>query len=160
MPQFPTPAEADELQIAYIRALDRRDMQAWMACFSKGDGAYTCIGRENEEQGLPLPLMLDDCPARLRDRVKYVTKVWVGTYEDYQTRHFVQRLEAKELPNGSLTIQSNFVVSYTTMRGASEILVTGVYEDIVNVENGVPVFASKTAVLDTTVTPRYLVYPV
>lgn len=160
MPQSLTQSEADALQIAYIRALDRRDMPSWMACFSKSAGAYTCIGGENEDQGLPLALMLDDCPARLQDRVKFVTEVWVGTFEDYQTRHFVQRLEVKELANGSLAVQSNFVVAYTTMRGASEILVTGIYDDIITVEHGAPIFTSKKAILDTTVTPRYLVYPV
>ena len=156
----PTIEQADELQIAYLHALDRRDMRAWMESFSVRDGSYACIARENEEQGLSLALMLDDCPARLHDRVKYITEVWVGTFEDYHTRHFVQRLSTSALDGDLLSVSSNFIVAYTTMRGRSEILVTGAYEDVIAIENGRACFKSQKAVLDTIVTPRYLVYPV
>lgn len=152
--------QADELQTAYLRALDMRDMRAWMESFSAQHGSYACIARENEEQGLPLALMLDDCPARLLDRVQYVTEVWVGTFEDYQTRHFVQRLSTSRIGSDLLSVSSNFMVAYTTMKGRSEILVTGTYEDVMAIEGGRACFRSKKAVLDTTVTPRYLVYPV
>lgn len=152
--------QADELQIAYLSALNRRNIRAWMESFSKQHGSYTCIARENEEQGLPLALMLDDCPERLLDRVKYITEVWAGTFEDYHTRHFVQRLSSSVVDGGLLSVSSNFVVAYTTMKGRSEILVTGTYEDVIANEGGRVCFKSKRAVLDTTVTPRYLVYPV
>jgi anthranilate 1,2-dioxygenase small subunit len=152
--------QADQLQTAYLNALDRRDMRAWMESFSRLKGSYTCIARENEEQQLPLALMLDDCPERLLDRVKYITEVWVGTFEDYHTRHFVQRLSSRGIEGDMLSVTSNFLVAYTTVQGRSEILVTGTYEDVIVIEDGRACFKSKRAVLDTTVTPRYLVYPV
>jgi anthranilate 1,2-dioxygenase small subunit len=152
-------ARLDELQVEYVRALDDRDLAAWLACF-RADGSYTCIARENEEQGLPMPLMLDDCGERLRDRVKFITEVWSGTYEDYRTRHFTQRLRCvREAPDVYL-VTSNVLVLYTTPAGASEVLVSGTYEDRIVVDGGVAAFASKRAVLDTDVTPRYLVYPI
>jgi hypothetical protein len=49
---------------------------------------------------------------------------------------------------------------FTTARGDSELLVVGTYVDKVMVRGGVARFKSKRAILDTTVTPRYLVYPV
>lgn len=149
----------DALQTDYVRALDRRDWAAWLDCFAD-PGSYVCIARENEDQGLPLPLMMDDCTARLRDRVKFITEVWAGTFEEYTTRHFVQRLEAKEISPGRYRVESNVLVAYTTPRGQSEILCAGAYDDEVVVAGGRVRFAAKRAVLDTVVTPRYLVYPV
>lgn len=152
-------AGIDALQIRYVRSLDRRDWAEWLGCFSQ-EGSYVCLSRENEEQGLPLPLMMDDCPERLRDRVKMITEVWAGTYEDYATRHFVQRLESRTQGPSLYAVESNVLVAYTNRRGISEILVAGSYRDEVVVEGGRAVFKSKTAVIDTVATPRYLVYPV
>ena len=104
--------------------------------------------------------MLDDCRARLKDRVKFITEVWSGTYEDYSTRHFVQRFECAPAAAGRVAVLTNFMVSYTNRRGGSEILVTGVYEDEIDVANGAARFRAKRAVLDTVTTPRYLVYPI
>ena len=152
-------ARIDALQIDYVRALDRRDLQGWADCFGES-GSYTCISRENEEQGLALAIMLDDSRARILDRVSYITKVWAGTFEDYTTRHFVQRLTCAQAASGLVTVESNFMLAYTTARGRSELLVAGLYHDEIELGVERALFRSKRAVLDTTTTPRYLVYPV
>jgi 3-phenylpropionate/cinnamic acid dioxygenase small subunit len=152
-------ARIDALQAKYLAALDIRDLKAWLDCFAD-EAAYICITRENHDAGLPVALMMDDSRARLRDRVKFVTEVWSGTFEDYVTRHFVQRIESKELENGSIDVLTNFMVCYTNRRGGSDILVSGVYKDIVDVNGAAPRFISKHAILDNVTTPRYLVYPV
>jgi anthranilate 1,2-dioxygenase small subunit len=146
----------DDLQTRYIRALDRKDMEAWLATFAK-DGQYVVIPSENEESGLPLALMLDDCYERLVDRVAYVTKVW--SFDEYQMRHFVQRIQAK--PDGdAFRVESNFTVFYTDQEGQSGILALGRYEDLVTVEDGVASFRSKRVVYDNFVLPTNLVYPI
>ena len=152
-------AQVDDLQMMYLSALDRHDLEGWLNCFAE-EASYTCITRENDEAGLPVALMLDDCRARLKDRVKFVNEVWSGTFEDYTTRHFVQRFKCTTATDGGIKVLSNFMVSYTNRRGASDILVTGVYQDEIQIANGGPLFKSKRAVLDTVTTPRYLVYPV
>jgi 3-phenylpropionate/cinnamic acid dioxygenase small subunit len=155
-------AQVDALQMKYLAALDRHDLAAWLDCFAK-EASYVCITRENVDDGLSVALMMDDCRARLRDRVKFVTEVWSGTFEDYTTRHFVQRFDctAGAGPDSTVTVRSNFMVSYTNRRGASDILVTGVYEDEIALGGGDDAkFKSKRAILDTVTTPRYLVYPV
>ena len=151
-------AGIDALQMTYLAALDQRDFDAWLDCFAD-EAAYTCITRENHDAGLPLALMMDDTRARLRDRVKFIKEVWSGTYEDYATRHFVQRIDSKPLDKSYIGVVTNFMVAYTNRRGGSDILVTGIYEDTVDV-HGSPKFLSKRAILDTVTTPRYLVYPV
>jgi anthranilate 1,2-dioxygenase small subunit len=152
-------ARVDALQVRYLAALDRHDLKAWLACFAE-DGSYICITRENQDAGFPVALMLDDTGARLKDRVKFVDEVWSGTFEDYATRHFIQRLECTPAENGRFKVLSNFMVSYTNSRGGSDILVTGVYEDEIEFDGEQARFRSKRAVMDTVTTPRYLVYPV
>jgi 3-phenylpropionate/cinnamic acid dioxygenase small subunit len=151
-------ARIDALQVQYLAALDRHDMKGWLACFID-DGSYVCITRENDDAGLPVAMMLDDTGARLKDRVKFVDEVWSGTFEDYATRHFVQRLECTQ-DGGRVKVLSNFMVSYTNRRGGSDILVTGVYEDEIDLSANEARFRAKRAVLDTVTTPRYLVYPI
>jgi 3-phenylpropionate/cinnamic acid dioxygenase small subunit len=152
-------AQVDDLQMAYLAALDRHDLGAWLECFAE-EASYTCITRENDEAGLPVALMLDDCRARLKDRVKFVNEVWSGTFEDYSTRHFVQRFKCTMAQDGGVNVLSNFMVSYTNRRGGSDILVTGVYEDDIRLGGEGALFRAKRAILDTVTTPRYLVYPV
>lgn len=154
-----TLARIDALQVRYMRALDTRNIEAWSECF--GDTAsYICIARENVEQDLPLAIMMDDSRARIGDRVKYIGDVWAGTFEDYQTRHFVQRLDCVMRSPGLFAVESNLLVAYVSPRGRSELLVVGTYEDEILLGHDGAKFASKKAVLDTVTTPRYLVYPV
>jgi len=150
--------QVDELQMKYLAALDRHDMKAWLACFAE-EGSYVCITRENHDAGLPVALMLDDCGARLRDRVKFIDEVWSGTFEDYATRHFVQRIECTS-SDGGVKVLTNFMVSYTNRRGGSDILATGVYEDEIDLGGNGARFRLKRAIMDTVTTPRYLVYPI
>ncbi len=154
-----TLARIDALQQRYARVLDARDMAGWAGCFGE-NASYICIPRENVEQDLPVALMMDDSLARIHDRVTYIAKVWVGTFEDYQTRHFVQRIDCARRGPGLVAVESNFMVAYTSARGRSEILVAGTYEDAIELGPGDATFRAKKAVLDTVTTPRYLVYPV
>jgi anthranilate 1,2-dioxygenase small subunit len=149
----------DALQVRYARALDRRDLTAWLDCFAS-EASYTCTHRENVEQGLPLALMMDDCTERLRDRVKFITEVWAGIFEDYWTRHFFQRLEHRVQDDQLCTVTSNFSVFYTTNDGLSAVLAVGSYEDEVIIMPKGAKFRSRRAILDTSTLPRYLVYPV
>ena len=156
-------AAIDAINLKYVEALDSKEMNKWLDVFSDDDiASYICTSRENVDRGLPLALMMDDCKARLFDRVTYVTKIWAGTFEDYQTRHFVQRVRAERISDSDFKVWSNFLVLYTpNSAGSSGVLATGVYEDVIRLassQNEARIL-SRRAVLDTTVLPRYLVYP-
>jgi anthranilate 1,2-dioxygenase small subunit len=151
--------QIDALQMSYIAALDSKDMQGWLDSFT-ADGSYVCIANENEESGLPLALMMDDCHERLEDRVTYVTKVWAGTFEDYQTRHFVQRIACTPKGGDLYETVSNFTVFYTDSAGNTGTLVCGRYVDQIVLGNGGAKLKSRRAVMDTNVAPRYIVYPI
>lgn len=150
----------DALQNLYVAALDGKDMDGWLATFSQRDDAsYICRSAENESMGLPIALMLDDCRARLKDRITFVTKIWRGTFQDYRTRHFTQRLSCDRLTEDTFRLRSNFSIEYTLDPSATAILAAGAYEDVVVLEGDEARFLSKRAVYDTTILPQYIVYP-
>ena len=153
-------ALVDDLQRRYVEALDHRDLNAWLDCFCQNAASsYFCISAENVENKLPIGLMYDDCRARLEDRVTFITKVWVGTYQPYRTRHFVQRIGACKRTGGQLHLVSNFSIAITPEGGTSSLLAVGQNADVIELDRGEPRFLSKRAVYDTTVLPRYIVYP-
>lgn len=153
-------ARLDGLQNRYISALDGRDMPGWLVTFSeRKDASYFCRSAENESMGWPIALMLDDCRARLEDRITFVTKIWKGTFQDYRTRHFTQRLSCEKMADDTYRVRSNFSIEYTFEPNATAILAAGVYEDVIVMEGDEPRFLSKRAIYDTTVLPQYVVYP-
>lgn len=155
-------AAVDTLLLRYIDALDGKDMNRWLDTFAEEDAAsYICISHENLDRGLSIGFMYDDCRARLEDRVTFVTRIWAGTFQDYRTRHFVQRVAAEQIDATSLKIRSNFTVFMTPEdSGVSEVLSAGIYNDVIRIGNGGPRILSRNAILDTSVLPRYLVYPI
>lgn len=160
----PVPAHTaqaiDDLQARYIHALDTKNFHAWTETFSTEPGAsYFCISAENHERNLPIALMYDDCRDRIEDRVVFIERIWVDTFQDYRTRHFIQRTHLEEREAGLYAVQTNFSILYTPETGRSAVQVVGAYLDEVVVEQGSAKFRSKRAVYDTTVLPRYIVYP-
>jgi salicylate 5-hydroxylase small subunit len=156
-------AALDALLLADASALDSKNMQGWLSNYvEEDDASYICRSAENSENDLGVGFMFDDCRARLEDRVTFVNKIWAGTFQDYRTRHFVQRTHLERLDATSLAVFSNFSVFMTPQdTGVSQLLAVGRYLDTVRVrqEGGVKLKARRVE-LDTSVLPRYLVYPI
>jgi 3-phenylpropionate/cinnamic acid dioxygenase small subunit len=152
-------AQIDALQNRYIAAVDGKDMAGWAGCFSERDDAsYICRSAENEDNGWTIALMYDDCRARIEDRIMFITKIWAGTFQDYRTRHFVQRVSC-DREGGSWRVRSHFSIEYTLDPERTRTLAAGVYEDVVEIIGGEARFVSKKALYDTTILPQYIVYP-
>nr|WP_244959151.1 aromatic-ring-hydroxylating dioxygenase subunit beta [Novosphingobium marinum] len=151
----------DELQSVYIEALDCKDMAGWLNAFVDDPAAsYVCISRDNVERGLRVAMMLDDCRDRLIDRGTFIGEIWAGTFQDYRTRHFAQRVRATRRSDGLVDMVSHFSVIFTPDdTGISQLLAAGVYEDVIHLEEERATFMSRRAVTDTAVLPRYLVFP-
>lgn len=152
--------QIDELQIEYMDALDRKDMKGWLGTFSV-DGRYSCKTLESEQNKWTIALIADDCYARLEDRVKFVDQVWVGTFQDYQTRHVVQRLTSAIDTNSVVRMRSNFVVTFTRSdNGKTAVYAAGTYHDVIQLSGEGSRFIEKRAVIDAPVLSHYTVYPV
>jgi 3-phenylpropionate/cinnamic acid dioxygenase small subunit len=155
-------AALDALLLADASALDGKDMQGWLSNYAEEDAAsYFCRSAENTENNLALGFMYDDCRARLEDRVTFVNDIWVGTFQDYRTRHFVQRVRYERVDASTVDMRSNFSVFMTPQdSGVTQVLAAGQYLDTVRIgESGGLKLLSRRAELDTSVLPRYLVYP-
>ena len=151
----------DELQLRYIDALDSRDMKAWLETFSAvPEASYICTTAESMAAHRAVALILDDCHGRLEDRVTFVNKVWQGTYQEYQTRHLIQRTRCGLAAPRRFEVRTNFIVAFTPSdSGSADILSTGVYLDQVVLDDAGAKFLSRRAVTDTSVLPHYIVYP-
>lgn len=161
LPDACTLALVDALQTGYILALDEKNLQQWLASFAMADDAsYVCTSADVVEAGLPVALMMDDCRARLEDRVTFINKVWAGTFQDYRTRHFVQRVLCSPAGNNRYDVRTNFHITYTSEASRdTRILASGIYEDVVAIDDNAARFLSKRAVTDNATMPRYVVYP-
>jgi anthranilate 1,2-dioxygenase small subunit len=153
-----TPVELiEELQCRYVRALDGKRLDSWLGLFAR-DGQYFVIPADNEAAGLPLALMMDDCYERLEDRVNYVNKVW--TFDDYQTRHFVQRLHVEQTGDGLYAVESNVAIFMSDSEGKIQPLAMGRYDDRVRIDgDGSALFRSKRVIVDSFCFPSNIVYP-
>lgn len=154
-------AKIDDLQTRYMRAVDSKNMDGWLNTFcSDGDTAYICTTAESVEANRPLALILDDCRARLEDRVTFVTKIWAGTYSSYRTRHIITRTNCNVLEDGLISAETNFAVFCTPSdTGRAEMFATGVYLDRINVDGAEALFRSRKVITDNALIERYLVYP-
>ncbi len=95
-------------------------------------------------------MIRDASSGRIQDRVKYVTEVWRGTFEDYQCRHFVHRTLCSIVHGELIAAESNVLVTYTDVRGRSGVLATGTYHDQIALKaEGGARFRSKRVILDT-----------
>ena len=148
------------LERRYAEALDSQRLDLWLDCFAE-DGSYFVIGADNDAEGLPLCLMMDDCRERLEDRVTFVTEIWPGSFEDYRTRHFIQplRLESDGDASGLFRAVANFTVLATDTRGRTSLFITGEYRDRIRVTGDECRYVERRVVMDTFTTPGVVVYP-
>jgi len=148
------------LERRYVEALDSRRLDAWLDGFAE-DGSYFVIGADNDADGLPLCLMMDDCRERLEDRVTFVTEVWPGSFEDYRTRHFIQplRLESEGEVSGLFRAVANFTVFATDAKGRTSLFIAGEYRDRIRIAGDDCRYVERRVVMDTFTTPGVVVYP-
>lgn len=154
-------AAIEELNARYIEALDSQDMQAWLATFMQEPAAsYICTTAESEQAGLRIAIILDDCYARLQDRVTFVTRIWAGTYQEYRTRHFVQRTFWRQSGPGAYELRSNFNIAYThSDTKLTDTFIAGRYVDRVRIADNRAWLLQRKAVVDGSMLPRYVTYP-
>ena len=156
-------ARVRDLERRYADAVDSRRMDAWLDCFTE-DGSYYVIAADNESDDLPLCLMMDDCRERLEDRATFVRDIWPGSFEDYQTRHFIQPLRLEPEPgaktgSGMFRALANFTVFATDARGRTGLFIAGQYRDRIRVNGGDCRYVERRVVMDTFTTPGVVVYP-
>lgn len=139
------------LNAHYGDALDRFDLAAWKALFTR-DAVYRTQARENFDLGLPLAAIYLDGHGMMTDRITGIEKTLV--FAPRHTRHIIglPKLEG----TGART---PFIVVQTVTTGLPEILATGCYHDTLSATPDGLRLSSRNAVYDNALIPNSLVYP-
>jgi anthranilate 1,2-dioxygenase small subunit len=148
--------EIQALLDAYVSALDNDRLEEWPDFFTE-DCLYEIVPKENEDQGLPAPIIHCDNRRMLRDRV--VSLRHANIFAPVTYRHFLSGLTwARD--GDAIRADCNYLVISTGQTGQSNVYQTGLYHDIiVRTDSGLR-FASKRVIYDTSRVQTLLAIPI
>lgn len=136
--------ELERLHSRYAHALDADRLEDWPGFFTE-DGVYRIATAENEERGLPLPVLYAEGRAMLRDRVASLRHA--NIYEPQRYRHLVSCTLIE--PEGAIVRSvSNFLVVRIMQDGQAVLFASGRYLDRV-VLAPEPLYAERVVVCDS-----------
>jgi len=145
------------LQDRYVAILDNDRIEEWPAMFTE-DCLYQIISKENEDFGLPAPVIHCDNARMLRDRV--VALRHANIYEKPLYRHCLSGMEWQQESADSYAVQTSYVVINTSQEGVSTIFQAGRYLDkVVRTPEGLR-FKSKRCIYDTSRVQTLLAFPI
>ena len=144
------------LQDRYVATLDNDRIEEWPGFFTE-DCLYEIVSKENEDQGLPAPVIHCDNVRMLRDRVLALRHA--NIYEKPQYRHCLSGLEWGAESNG-FWMRTSYVVVNTALDGTSAVYQAGLYIDhVVRLAEGLR-FRSKRCIYDTLRVQTLLAFPI
>ncbi len=149
--------EMQELQDRYIATIDNDRLEEWPELFVE-DCLYEIMPRENEELGLPAPLMRCESGAMLRDRVLSLRHA--NIFEQPTYRHMVSGFAVERVDEAAVTMSCNYLVVNTSQEGSTSIYQAGRYLDRVVQTPAGWRFKSKRAIYDTLRVQTLLAYPI
>ncbi len=144
------------LQDEYIATLDTDALELWPEMFVD-DCLYEIIPKENEDLGLPAPVIYCDSKAMLRDRVVSLRNA--NIFQPAVYRHFVSGLSFISA-EGRVEMRSSYLVINTSQLGQSTVYQTGRYHDVVVRDGDRWRFKSKRAIYDTSRIQTALAVPI
>ncbi len=149
--------ELADLQDRYVAAIDNDRIEEWPGFFVD-DCLYEIVSKENEDAGLPAPVIHCDGIRMLRDRI--VALRHANIYTKPQYRHCLSGLEWRQADDGSIDAATSYVVVNTGHDGQSTIYQAGRYLDrIVRTPDGLR-FRSKRCIYDTLRVQTLLAFPI
>jgi len=140
----------------YAHCIDDDRLEEWPDFFVE-DCFYKIVPRENTDQGLSLPIIYFDNKNMLRDRVLVLRKALI--YNIHYDRHLISNIRVVGEADGVYHVWSNFVVYQTDTEGATQLFITGKYDDKVVFVDGEPKFREKLALIDTSAVPNMISTP-
>jgi anthranilate 1,2-dioxygenase small subunit len=145
------------LQDHYVSVLDNDRLEEWPGMFAD-DCLYEIMPKENEDLGLPAPVIYCDSNAMLRDRVISLRNA--NIFEKPTYRHFVSGLEYKVVDERTVDMTSSYLVVNTSPAGDTSIYQAGRYFDrVVKTDNGWR-FKIKRVIYDTSRVQTALSIPI
>jgi anthranilate 1,2-dioxygenase small subunit len=120
----------EELHARYAHALDADRLEAWPDFFTE-DGRYRVTTAENEERGLPLPVLYAEGRGMLRDRVASLRHA--NIYEPQRYRHMVSATVIEPVDQQHVKSTSSFLVIRVMQDGETLLFASGRYVDLIRV---------------------------
>ena len=116
----------EHLHARYAQALDADKLEDWPGFFTE-NGRYRIATAENEERGLPLPVLYAEGRAMMRDRIQSLRHA--NIYEPQRYRHIVSSVLVERIDDRQARSTANFLVIRIMQDGATVVFATGVYVD-------------------------------
>jgi anthranilate 1,2-dioxygenase small subunit len=137
--------QVERLHARYAHALDEDRLEEWPDFFTE-NGRYRIATAENEERGLPLPVIYAESRGMLRDRVQSLRHA--NIYEPQRYRHIVSSVLIDKLDAGTVRSTANFLVIRIMQDGASMLFASGRYLDRI-VLSPQPLYEERVVVCDS-----------
>jgi len=116
----------ERLHARYAEALDADKLEDWPNFFTE-EGRYRIATAENEERGLPLPVLYAEGRAMMRDRVQSLRHA--NIYEPQRYRHIVSSILLDKIDNARVRSTANFLVIRIMQDGGTMLFASGRYVD-------------------------------
>jgi 3-phenylpropionate/cinnamic acid dioxygenase small subunit len=116
----------ERLHARYAHALDSDKLEDWPNFFTE-NGRYRIATAENEERGLPLPVLYAEGRAMMRDRVQSLRHA--NIYEPQRYRHLVSGVLIEKLSDREVKSVANFLVIRIMQDGGTMLFASGRYVD-------------------------------
>lgn len=116
----------ENLHARYVHALDAGRLEDWPELFTE-NGTYRITTAENEERGLPLPVLYAEGRPMLRDRVASLRHA--NIYEPQRYRHLVSAVLVERLSESTAKSVASFMVVRIMESGDTLLFATGRYLD-------------------------------
>jgi anthranilate 1,2-dioxygenase small subunit len=149
--------ELCELQNRYVHAIDNNRLEEWPGYFTE-DGVYTIISKENEDRGLPAPIIHCRNQRMIRDRI--VALRHANIYEAHNYRHALGGMVIESASADEIRAVSSYIVVNTGAAGDSSVYQSGVYRDHLVRQQGQWLFREKRVVYDTSRVQTLLATPI
>ena len=116
----------ERLHARYVHALDTDQLEKWPDFFTE-NGRYRITTAENEERGLPLPVLYAEGRPMLRDRIQSLRHA--NIYEPQRYRHIMSSVLVEKVDDTHARSVSNFLVIRIMESGDSLLFASGRYVD-------------------------------
>lgn len=146
-----------QLHAAYASAVDAKDWERWIDCFTD-DCVYRIQPRENFERGFPLATLSFTSKGMLKDRAYGIRETLF--HDPYYQRHVMSAPNILATSDGRIECEANYAVFRTKLSELSTVFNVGRYIDtIVRTDQGLKL-ASRICVYDSEMIPNSIIYPI
>jgi salicylate 5-hydroxylase small subunit len=149
--------ELEGLYADYCAALDDGEFERWPSFFAEAC-SYLVTTRENVEQGWPIALLNCESRGMIVDRTIAIQKTLY--YLPRMQRRIVTGVRATGVGPAGTLVRASFALFETMVGEHTKVLATGRSNDVVAHEGGALKFVKRVVVVDASLVPNSLPFPI